>query len=102
MNWIATNADEHVLCDAKGSPTEYRVRRDPMNGLYRAYDGDLRILERLSLQPCKVACEEKYTAERQLPVGYTPERKKAMREDLAGKPPRSFRRAAYNKKRGAG
>lgn len=64
MKWESPNADEHVLCDAKGSPTEYRVRRDPVTGLYIARDGELRLMMRLALRPCQEACEEKYQRER--------------------------------------
>ena len=64
MRWVSTTADEHVLCDDRGGITEYRVRRDPVNGLYAAIDGELVVMQRLSLAPCQHACMQRYEAER--------------------------------------
>ncbi len=79
MQWMSTNADEHVLCDPSGRTTEYRIRRDPISGLYRAYDGQRRILERPSIYPCRRECETRYAAERVQAGTWKAEKREAAR-----------------------
>lgn len=86
MKWLtAPNSDEHVLCDDAGVPSEYRVRRDPVTCVYRAYDGARRVHESLAIYPCQRECEALYALERQVPGQWLPESRERQRKPKRGR-----------------
>ncbi len=97
MNWFnAKNSDEHILCDERGTHTEYVVRRDPITFVYRAYDGERRIREALAIYPCQQACEESYQSERKV-SGQQLKDKRQERRANPSNPPRGKRGAYSNR-----
>lgn len=62
MKWLESpNADEHVLCDERGRQTGYRVRRDPVSGIYRGFCGEKCIAHQLSIYKAKAICQREYS-----------------------------------------
>jgi hypothetical protein len=64
MQWLSTNADEHLLVDDAGRRTEYLVRRDPVTGCFTAWDGARKLRQHMALLGLLRECEALYAAER--------------------------------------